>query len=360
MTVSWVSCNLRKAIVIGLFFGIFANPIAADAAQKSTPITKAVVSTRDVQVLEETIGWIEALNEPIISSEVSGQILRVHVEVGQKVVKGEILVEVDPAQYRFALDAKKSDRSRFLALIEDQNRQVTRARNLHKKNVGTKAKLDTAVTHLKTLRADLARTNAQINNLKRQLDKTKTLSPTAGRIEKKLISAGDFVGVGRPLLNISTREKLRVYLPFPEHLAGLFSPGLKVSLTTPASKKVLKAQVSGVRPMIQNASQSLEVLVDIVNPGDWQSGATAKGVVLIDTHEDAFTVPEQSVVRRSVGQVVYKIEGEKVVAQKVTTGLKRGGWVEILTGLNRDDEIALDGAGFLTDGAAISIKEVAQ
>jgi hypothetical protein len=72
------------------------------------------------------------------------------------------------------------------------------------------------------------------------------------------------------------------------------------------------------------------------------------------------TVPEQSVVLRPAGKVVYVIadaDGAKKAQQKVIqAGAKRGGRIEIISGLDGTETVALDGAGFLTNGANVSIK----
>lgn len=61
-------------------------------------------------------------------------------------------------------------------------------------------------------------------------------------------------------------------------------------------------------------------------------------------------------VLRPAGKVVYVIEGGKAMQRVVNAGVKRDGWVEILSGLKRGETVALDGAGFLTDNAAVNVQ----
>jgi multidrug efflux pump subunit AcrA (membrane-fusion protein) len=86
--------------------------------------------------------------------------------------------------------------------------------------------------------------------------------------------------------------------------------------------------------------------------------------VIISARAEALTVPEQSVVLRPAGKVVYvitELDGQKKAQQKVVkAGAKRGGRVEILDGLAGGETIALDGAGFLTNGATVAVKEAAK
>jgi multidrug efflux pump subunit AcrA (membrane-fusion protein) len=68
-------------------------------------------------------------------------------------------------------------------------------------------------------------------------------------------------------------------------------------------------------------------------------------------------VPEQSLVLRPAGEVVYLVRGNKAYQAIVKTGVRQNGLVEILQGLNENDAVVVDGAGFLTDQALIKLAE---
>jgi hypothetical protein len=68
-------------------------------------------------------------------------------------------------------------------------------------------------------------------------------------------------------------------------------------------------------------------------------------------------VPEQSVVLRPAGKVVYAIEGNVARQRIVETGLRQDGLQEVTKGLAAGEVVAADGAGFLTDGAAITLPQ---
>ena len=97
--------------------------------------------------------------------------------------------------------------------------------------------------------------------------------------------------------------------------------------------------------------------MDINNPGSWRPGASVNGTVIIAEHPGAVTVPEQSVVRRPAGEVVYVIEQGRARQRVVRTGQRKEGRIEILEGVTVGDILAVDGAGFLTDGARVQVLE---
>jgi RND family efflux transporter MFP subunit len=177
---------------------------------------------------------------------------------------------------------------------------------------------------------------------------------------------GDYVKVGDPLFQLVAPHKLRAHLPFPEVAAARLAPGQTVSMTSPlAPGKVFESRIHEIRPGVVEGSRTLDVLADIDNrEGLLRGGGTVNATVRIAAKASALTVPEQSVVLRPAGKVVYviaEVEGQKKAQQKVVkAGAKRGGRVEILEGLKGGETVALDGAGFLTNNATVAIKEAAK
>jgi hypothetical protein len=87
----------------------------------------------------------------------------------------------------------------------------------------------------------------------------------------------------------------------------------------------------------------------------FRGGGSVNARVVIGVKRDALMVPEQSIVLRPAGKVVYVVNNERVTQRIVETGLRQDGLQEIVKGLAPGELIATDGAGFLSDGAAVTI-----
>jgi RND family efflux transporter MFP subunit len=184
------------------------------------------------------------------------------------------------------------------------------------------------------------------------------LAPVGGAVAARMVNEGDYVGVGTPIVRLSTNQLLRITLPYPESLAEVLRPGLPVRLRSPAAPDaVVEGTVSEIRPTVGVSNQALLVLVDLPNPGGWKPGASVDGEVILERRQQALTVPETAVVLRPAGPTVYVIEGDKAHAAVVRPGVYRDGRVEILSGLDAGAEVAVDGAGFLSDGAAVRVQD---
>jgi hypothetical protein len=79
--------------------------------------------------------------------------------------------------------------------------------------------------------------------------------------------------------------------------------------------------------------------------------------VVINVRENALMVPEQAVVLRPAGKVAYVVQGQRVAQRVIETGLRQDGMQEVTRGLAVGEVIATDGAGFLSDGAAVTFAE---
>jgi RND family efflux transporter MFP subunit len=325
---------------------------------KAIPISVTKATRQHVRVTEETIGRIDARTAPLVAAEVAGCVIRVFVDAGQKVKAGAVLAKLDSEAMRHDTEAAQAEVDRLKALIANQERTVRRFRNLLAKKSISTDQMDNAEAQLEALQEQLEGATARLADANRRFGKTLIYAPVTGWVEERYIDPGDFLKVGNPMFKITTDRRLRILLPFPECVASQLRPGLPVRLATPmAPDTVIERRINDIRPSVDTSSRAIEVIVDIDNPGSWKPGGSVNGTVIIAEHLDALTVPEQSVIRRPAGEVVYVIEQGKARQRVVKTGQHKEGRIEILEGLTAGDILAVDGAGFLTDGARVQVLE---
>ena len=103
------------------------------------------------------------------------------------------------------------------------------------------------------------------------------------------------------------------------------------------------------------ASRALNVIVAFDNDGSFRGGGTVNGSIVTSTKSGIIMVPEQSVVLRPAGRVVYAVVDGRATQKLVEVGIRKEGMIEIVSGLQGGETLALDGAGFLTNGAAVQV-----
>jgi len=319
-------------------------------------VTWTEAETRAVEITQRALGTVRARTDPRVAAEVAGRIEALHVDEGSFVDGGDLLAEIESEDYEIALDRAETDIRRLGARIRVQEATVARNQALGESEYVSVQELDEAEAELDALREELAGARLSRRTAERDLDRTRIKAPFAGQIDERMVSEGDYAQPGEPLFHLSTAAALKVHIGFPEALAVSLESGMPLNLhNRSAHESDLAAEITEVRPVISEGGRAVRVIAAIDNPGGWRPGASVNAEVVITTRE-SITLPAQAVVRRPDGSTVYILDDDReaVEARLVETGRRTADWVEIREGVEAGEAVAVDGAGFLTDGAAIS------
>jgi membrane fusion protein, multidrug efflux system len=346
------------------------DPAKAQAGKRAGGPRAVLISATEVQprtleVYEEVVGSLENVIDPKIGAEVAGRVTRVLAFTGKKVRKGELLAEIDAQDFEIQSRADAADVKRLQALLENQERIVARQQKLVQQGFISQNALDEALAQRAVLREQIAGARARAESTGRNLGKTRVVAPIDGEIESRVVAPGDYVKVGDPLFTLVGMSRMRAHLLFPESAANRIRPGLKVRLESPAAPgKSIETRIDEIKPTVNAGNRALDAIVRFeADDGAFRGGGSVNARVVLAVKQNALMVPEQSVVLRPAGKVVYVVEGGRAAQRVVETGRKQDGLQEILSGLAVGERIATDGAGFLSDGAAVTLaagKEAAQ
>ncbi len=324
-------------------------------------ITTTQAKVAPLEIRERTLGTLEAVNDPKIGAELAGRVISVAVRAGEAIRKGQLLAQIDASDAGNQARADSAEIARLQALLTQQERLVSRQGELVQKNFISKNALDDVTAQRDALKSQLTSAQAKSAISRNGLSKTRVTAPFDGIVEEQVVSAGDYVKVGDPLFRLVSNVKLRAHLPFPETAAPRLKVGMPVLIASPlAPESPVQGVVEDIRPTIAEASRAIDVIARLENPGFLKGGGSIDAAVVIGTREKAVMVPEQSVVLRPAGKVVYVISEGKAAQVVVEAGSKQNGMVEIVKGLQGGEILALDGAGFLSNNAAVSVKETAK
>ena len=319
-------------------------------------ISTAAAQTTTVEQTEWAVGAIESRVSAQVAAEVSGKVVRVLADEGQAVKAGQVLAEIETGQYRYSQDADQAEVGRLSALLRNKQQELDRAHRLVAERLIAAEKVDSIEAELDALQQQLQGARAQVGESNRRMGKTRITAPVPAQIAQRLVDVGDYVQAGTVAFDVVDMEQLRVKLPFPEYRAPQLALGQKVRLNSSAAgSQQVESAIAEVRPSINQANRSITVIVNFTNPGGWRPGASVRADVVLAVRAHAVTVPQVAVVRRPVGDVVYIIKDKKAEERPVKRGLRSGDRVEILDGLKAGEVVAVDGAGFLTQGVSVEV-----
>ena len=344
--------SLQKNIISMILpFALWALEINSQIVVSTT-----FPSNQEINEEENLMGLIYSKSSPSLAVEVSGRVVEIIADVGDEVKAGDILAKIDSEKYNLQFSQAKAEIARLSALLVNQELDLKRAEKLFKDNLVSEEMMDRTKADFNALKEQMNAADAQLRNTKRLIEETNIKAPIKSEVAIKHIDAGDYVQPGMVVYELVDTKNLKVDLSFPEYLSPKLKKGLEVRITSPTNPdEIVISKIRDIKPNIDSRNKSLTTIIDFENPGTWLPGASSRATVVFSKFENAIVVPQISVVRRSIGEVIYVVKGNTVKETPVKTGLRKEGYIQILEGITLNDEIVKDGAGFLTDSSIIEI-----
>ena len=319
-------------------------------------VSSTFPSTQEINEEENLMGLIYSKSSPSLAVEVSGRVVKIIADVGDEVKAGDILAKIDSEKYNLQFSQAKAEIARLSALLVNKELDLQRAEKLFKDNLVSEEMMDRTKADFNALKEQMNAADAQLRNANRLIEETNIKAPIESEVAIKHIDAGDYVQPGMVVYELVDTKNLKVDLSFPEYLSPKLKKGLEVRITSPTNPdEIVISKIKDIKPNIDSRNKSLTTIIDFENPGTWLPGASSRATVVFSKFENAIVVPQISVVRRSIGEVIYVVKGDSVKETLVKTGLRKEGYIQILEGITLNDEIVKDGAGFLTNSSIIEI-----
>ncbi len=315
-----------------------------DTSQKPIPVkVEPVQAIQDAEKLTYS-GSIVAYKSVNAAFLVSGQIQSVEIRSGDYVHKGDLLATLDPADYRFALNAAR-------AQYERAESEYKRLKTLYDKGSLTRSDLDKITSLYKEAKADL-------DYKEKQLRDTRLYASAEGWISFDQMEPGEVIKKGIPVFRIIHSKKVYAKFLVPEKEINFASRQAIASVSIPAlGDTMLKAVVEELAPDAGSFSRSFEIKASLENEDFLlKPGMIAEVELTGKEMTSGIFIPAASVLRDASGEtyVYLAIEG-KARKQKINTGEAWKESVLVLRGLENGDSLIMEGQAKLYENASISI-----
>ena len=182
-----------------------------------------------------------------IGARVAGQVTKVFVDDNQPVKKGEVLVEIDPADYEVKLDAARAQLLAAKAVALRTGLDLTRYKKLIRTEDASRQQLDTAKADADSAKANVLQQQAAVRQAKLDLSYARVVAPESGRVTHKSVQVGDYLKVGQSLLAI-VPSKVYVTANFKETQLTRMKPGQPVKIKVDAyPKRVFQGHIDSIQ-----------------------------------------------------------------------------------------------------------------
>lgn len=351
----------RMLIFVGLFFAlvfgwygikkIFIAWMMANYQMPPITVSSTPVTEKNWHSYLESIGSLVAVNGVDLSTESAGIVRNIHINSGQNVKRGDLLIELDTALQKAAL----KDRAARLTLAKmDYDRQKT----LRSRNVSPQSTLDQTLATLQQAEAAYEMVNAEI--------KQKTITaPFDGRVGIKQVNLGQYVSPGTPMVTLQSLNPLYVDFHLPEqYVKNLYiKQPIDISING-LNNKPIAGNITAINAKVDQTTRNILIQGTIPNNSQLlYPGMYALVRVWLPGSTHKIVIPQTAISYSLSGDYVFVIknEGSKkspnlhVYRQYVKVGERRGAEAVILNGLKAGDIIVSSGQLKLRNGASVVI-----
>jgi membrane fusion protein (multidrug efflux system) len=341
-----------------------AAPLSGPGAATGSPVAGAArapaVEVAKVQtqlLVDETqaVGSLRSRQGVMLRPEVAGRVKQIFFNDGQRVRKGQVLV-----QFEDQLQQAQVSQARAELSIAEANHK--RNQELVGQNFISKRSLDESGAALEVARAKLSLADATLQRLK-------VLAPFDGIAGLKQINVGDYLKDGADMVNIEDLDAVLLDFRLPERFQAKIRAGQTAQLTVDALPgRPFTAIVQAVDPLIEANGRSVGVRGCIDNRQQaLRPGMFARVNAVFGSRENALVIPEEAVIPQGGRSFVVKVvAGEKpdtLISERVAVklGLRLPGKVEVLEGLAEGDTVVTAGHQRLQkDGTAVRVVDLSQ
>lgn len=325
------------------------------------PKIKAEIATatlKEYPVIHSFSGKLEADKQSNLSTRIMGQISNIYVKPGQKVSKGQLLIQIrnqDILAKKAQIEASKLEAT---TAFESAEKDMKRYEALHASNSASDKEMEDMRTRYKMVEAQLNAISQMEKEVEENMRYASIRAPYDGVITNRFAEVGDLANPGMPLLSIESPAQWKVIARIPEaNIANLnLNDALQVQFK--AIDKAFEGQVVEINPSTTNTGNQYEAKILISIP----QGCTAKlySGMYADLKfeygtEELILVPQKSLVHR--GQLVglYAVsQSGNALLRWVKTGKTFDDKIQILSGLNGGEQYIKSVESKIYDGALVA------
>ena len=385
------------------------NPESDTVNNSGLPVRIQTVSKGSISRQIVTSGILEGLDDITLTAEVGGTLEKIHIDEGQPVKKGELILEIEHASLQYQLASaeaglisaeqtlkaiEKGIRPEEMAQIDAQlesaktnfrnaEENFSRMKELFEEGVISKAELDGAESQLagakagyetalkskeladigareedrESVKAAVNIAKAQRDLLRERLNKAFFHSPIEGTVAFIYVEKNEMVGPGTPLINVVTLDKLKLPISLNAEEAADIIAGDDVHIMPEAfAGEIFSGHVIKVDVKADMRTGTFGAEIEVPNTDSrLMPGMTATAKLKFGRRDNVTVIPLDSIVNRGLSKFVFVADGERASIHEVFTGIIDENKAEIIGGLEVGQKLIIEGHKNLKDGDTVAV-----
>jgi RND family efflux transporter MFP subunit len=345
--------------------------VALTACKEKQEIIEVVRSIKSITVSEQPAeqtrkfaGQVAAVDSSGLSFEVGGQVKSVEIDIGDRVKKGQVLAVLDPEPYQLEVDAIKAELVKARDNVTKTKAEYERQKKIFDQGAGAERYVEVSEYNYKAARSAVDYQVARLDLARRNLRKTKLLSPYDGVIAWRSVQPNEEVKTGQKILEINASGKLEVQLAVPETTVDRIHIDDPATITFPSLPgESASGRISYIGGAAVKAN-AFPVKVELMDPNkEVKPGMTAEANLALkdENQKRGYLVPIQALLPSPEPNRGYAFVYDTQTSTVKKTAVRSHGMADkkviIDEGLKAGDIIAVAGVSFLADGMEVKLLE---
>lgn len=332
------------------------------AGPQAQPVSVGVVDRRDMRVLVNAIGTLNARATAVVRAKVAGELQKLYFKEGDEVRAGQLLAQIDPRSYQATLSQAQGTLQRDQALLRNAQLDLQRYEALKAQDSIASQQVDTQAALVRQYQGTVAADQAQVDMAQLQLGYTRITAPISGRLGLRQADLGNVVNPSdaNGIVTITQIKPIDAVFSVPEahvdaiarRLAG--GRALPVELWDREQKNLLaQGRLNALDNAIDATTGTVKAKAAFDNAeGRLFPNQFANVRLQLDLLEQALTVPGAAVQNN----YVYLVQGDGTVTQRrLAVGVADGDRVSVRGELQPGDQVVTDGIDRLREGAKVTV-----
>lgn len=332
------------------------DPVSEVTAASSKPIDCKLSQSRSVgfPIMYFVPGTVVSDDRIEIASRVVGFIQQIHVDEGQAVHKGQVLIQIDPKDVDASIQKSKATVESAKRELDDAKMDVEKYEKLIKSEAIAPETLRKAKVKRDVAEASLDQALSALNSAKAQQSYSKIKSPTDGVVIAKYNHVGDMATSGAPILTIESRRRILFRIFITESHISRIEKGMAVNVSIDAlDQHVIKGRVLRIVPSGDSTTRRYQVEIELPNDSDVLFGMFGRASIPLGT-EMNIAVPLEAKIERGGLEGVFVVDKSNVARFRwVRFGRIWNGLIAVTAGLSADTKIILNPPKHIRDGVFV-------
>ncbi|WP_138429324.1 efflux RND transporter periplasmic adaptor subunit [Fodinibius saliphilus] len=307
------------------------------------PVEVAIANKGDIAAHYSSTATLEADEEATVVAKVRGIVETLHVEEGDVVNTGDLLVQLEDEQLKLEAQQAKATMDRL-------KNELNRKKELYQKELISAQEYENAKYEYQAQKSAYELAQLQVKH-------TKITAPIDGIISDRMIKVGNMINTDQEVFQITDFDPLLAVLNVPEHEMNKLEKGQPANIKVDAIPgKIFSGNVLRISPVVNAETGTFKVTVSIKDESrQLKPGMFGRVRIVYDTHQNTLMVPKNSVMTEDGTSSVYIINNNMAYRRNVRTGYINGENIEVLEGLSPSDTVVTVGQNSLQDSALVDV-----